>query len=130
MRRSILVAFLASVLATPAAAESFLPEPEPPAAPRVDLAASDADEVESGPRVVFRNPGGQPARILFAGGDAEAVVCREDGRATTRARAGQYVLAAGAELPCTAVETGTYDYTVLTAEGGRITRSNGSWVVR
>ena len=116
---------LAFASAAPALAEGALPAPGT-AATTIRL-GSDGEHPSSG-AVVFRNAGTASQRLLLADRD-RGVACTPDGDRTSRSRPGQFTIAGGAELACTA-EPGTHRFTAYTSEGGSVRESSGRIVVR
>jgi hypothetical protein len=96
--------------------------------PRIGLGDSPSSESIDPGRVVFHNEAPTILRLRF-GRNAEGVNCQANGDTTTRVRAGQYTLAAGAELLCDATP-GKYRYETMTASGGAIQKADGKLVVR
>lgn len=78
---------------------------------------------------VFQNGGGASVRLLLPSERDRAVACTPDGQGSSRSRMGQYTIAGGAELHCTA-SPGKHRYTAITAEGGAVHEVEGRLVVR
>lgn len=94
--------------------------------PRIALGDTLATESIEHGQVVFHNEASSIVRLLLS---QEGVACEADGRTTSRSRAGQYTLVAGADLHCTA-EPGSYRYKTMTVSGGTIQKATGKLVVR
>ncbi len=112
---------------SPAAAEGREPGDDP-IATRVDLSDLGRD-VETGSALVLENGSRATARVIFDRSSAASVTCRTDGGATTRSRPGQYMLAPGAELACSA-RRGRHSFRVVTTTGGGIDQVQSHLVVR
>jgi hypothetical protein len=123
----LLLAGLLLVTAAPAWPEGALPAPGTAATAILLGAQADGDHAGGG-AFVFRNPGTASQRLLLAGRDP-AVECTPDGSSTSRSRPGQFTIAGGAELHCTA-EPGTHRFSTIGSEGGAIREHKGKLVVR
>lgn len=128
-----LIAFLfASVLVLSfpqqVAAEGAWPPPGV-AATAVQLGGADEADHAGGGAFVFQNGGGAAVRLLLPSERDHAVACTPDGQGSNRSRVGQYTIAGGAELHCTA-SPGKHRYTAITAEGGAVHEVEGRLVVR
>lgn len=111
----------------PAAAEGREPSDDP-VATRVELSDLGRD-VETGSALVLENGSSATARVIFDRSSAGSVTCSTDGGATTRSRPGQYMLAPGAELACSA-RRGRHSFRVVTATSSGIDQVKSRLVVR
>lgn len=125
LRSSLLLAVL--VAGAPAFAEGIPPDAGADFQ-RIAL-AEPGREIETGPALLFANDGAGQSRLVFERGGAKAIACQADGAGAARSRAGQYTLAPGAELRCTA-QPGRHSFQVLRANGGGIERTKSRLVVR
>jgi hypothetical protein len=130
MQRNVLALFLLLGLGTPAGVGAEGVEPAiGAAASAIDLGRIGSDAQQAGTELLFRNPGTAASRLLLPSDAARAIACSPDGSTTNRSRPGQFLLAAGAELRCTA-EPGRYKVTAISSEGGAIRERSGRLVVR
>lgn len=128
LTRFLLASSFALAIAPIAAAEGGFPPPGVAATTvRLDSAAS-GDHVGDG-AFVFQNAGGSSLRLVLPARAERSVACAPDGEGTSRSRAGQFMIAGGAELHCTATP-GKYRFTAIVAEGGAVREIEGKLVVR
>ncbi len=113
----------------PVRAEGREPGDEP-AATRVALSELERN-VETGSAVVLENGSSATARVIFDRSSAASVTCHtdDDGGTTSRSRPGQYMLAPGAELACSA-RRGRHSFRVVTATRDGVDEVRSRLVVR
>ena len=116
------------LLAAGSAAAEGIPPDAGAEGQRIALAGV-ARQVEAGPALVFANDGAARSRLVFERSVADAISCQADGVGAERSRAGQYTLAPGGELRCTA-RPGRHPFLVLRSNGSGIERTSSRLVVR
>lgn len=125
----LFVSSLWITLAPLASAEGGHPLPEV-AETTVSLGAGGPSGDHAGDGAfVFQNDGGASLRLVLPSERVRAVACTPDGEGTSRSRAGQFMIAGGAALRCTAAP-GKHRFTAITAEGGSVREIEGKLVVR
>jgi hypothetical protein len=126
MTARFVLAGLLLVTAAPARSEGALPAPGTAATAILLGAQADGDHAGDG-AFVFRNPGTASQRLLLS--ERDRVDCAPDGLLTSRSRPGQFTIAGGAELHCTAAP-GSHRFTTIGSEGGAVTEHSGKLLVR
>ncbi len=120
--------FAASWLVPPPAAAEGREPGDAIAATRVALSDPGRD-VETGAAVVLENRSSATARVILDRSSAASVTCQTNGGTTSRSRPGQYMLAPGAALACSA-RRGRHSFRVVTATRDGIDEVRSRLVVR
>jgi hypothetical protein len=125
---TLFASFLFLALAPPAVAEGAHPLPGV-AETAVALGAGGSGDYAGDGAFVFQNEGGATLRLMLPSERDRVIECTTDGDGTSRSRAGQFMIAGGAALHCTAAPS-KHRFTAISTEGGSVREIEGKLVVR